>query len=55
MKNVNFDVDLCIETHRQSAIKLFGDKIDENKNVIGTDLYFDEFWRLRKRKLAYAM
>ncbi len=44
-----FDVALSVEIHRQSAIKVFGDRLDENRNVIGTDLFFDKFWRLRKR------
>lgn len=49
MKKVNFDIDLFIEIHRQTAISLFGDKLDENRNVIGTDYYFDEMWRMHKR------
>ena len=46
---MSFDVALSVEIHRQSAIEVFGDRLDENRNVIGTDLFFDEFWRLRKR------
>ena len=49
MKKVNFDIELLVEIHRQTAISLYGNMLDKNKNVIGTDLYFDEFWRLRKR------
>lgn len=46
---MSFDVALSVEIHRQSAIEVFGDRLDENRNVIGTDLFFDEFWRLIKR------
>lgn len=50
MKKLNFDIDLFVEIHRQTAIALFGDRLDEDRNVIGTDYYFDSLWIFHKRK-----
>ena len=49
LKKVNFDIDLFVEIHRQTAIALFGDRLDEDRNVIGTDYYFDNLWIFHKR------
>ena len=46
---MSYDVTLFIEIHKQTAIALFGDRLDENRNIVGADYYFDEAWRLHKR------
>ncbi|MBQ8357079.1 MAG: hypothetical protein IJX39_04650 [Clostridia bacterium] len=48
-KPMPFDVTACVERNKDVAIANFGDRLDENRNIIGTKYYFDEFWRLRSR------
>ena len=38
-----------IQRNKETAIGRYGHLLDENRNIIGTNHYFDEFWRLRKR------
>lgn len=43
------DVDKFIQRNKETAIAKYGDKLDENRNVIGTNYYFDHMWRFCKR------
>ena len=42
------DKEKYIQRNKESALARFGDRLDDNRNVVGTDFYFDYFWRLRK-------
>lgn len=39
-----------INRNKESALARYGDRLDDDRNVVGTDFYFDYFWRLRKRR-----
>jgi hypothetical protein len=41
-----------IERNKQTALKLYGDRLDEKRNIKGTMFYFDYAWRLRVRSDA---
>lgn len=45
------DVQTYIERNRQTANSLFGNQLDGDRNIVGTDLYFDYCWRLRKKEV----
>lgn len=44
-----FDYDFYIQRNKEVALKTFGQLMDENRSIAGTDYYFDELWRLRKK------
>lgn len=44
------DINACIEQNKQTAIELYGDRIDNNKHVKGTDIWFDYAWRIHVGK-----
>ena len=44
-----FEYSLVIEKNRKTAMDMYGDKLDENRNIVGTNYYFDSFWRLREK------
>ena len=40
------DKEFFIDRNRQVAKELYGDKIDKDRKVIGTNIWFDSFWRI---------
>ena len=44
-----FDYSFYIERNKQVAMEKYGDKLDKNRNIVGTDYYFDDSWRLCKK------
>ena len=44
-----FDYSFYIERNKKVAMEKYGDKLDENRNIVGTDYYFDNAWRLCKK------
>ena len=44
-----FDYGYYIRRNKEAATEKYGDKLDENRNIIGTDYYFDSMWRLCKK------
>ena len=45
MKRLNNE-DFYIKRNEESARKLYGDLLDENRRVKGTDIWFDYVWRI---------
>lgn len=45
-----FNKSIYIERNKQSAYDLFGDRINKNREIEGTEYYFDSMWRLCKRR-----
>lgn len=43
------DIQRLIERNKSVALDLYGDKLNKDKNIVGTNYYFDECWRLRAR------
>lgn len=41
-----------IERNKQVAMDLYGDQLDDQRNIKGTKYYFDDCWRLRERSDA---
>lgn len=48
--NASFDYDFYINKNKETAIALYGDRLDENRNIVGTNFYFDSYWRLCERR-----
>ena len=46
-----FDYDFYVQRNKEVALKKYSGKLDENKNIIGTDYYFDNMWRLRRKEV----
>lgn len=44
------DVRACIARNKEVAMRLYGDRLDENRNIIDTNYYFDGCWRLCSRE-----
>ena len=44
-----FDYCFYIERNKQVAMERYGERLDKNKNIIGTNYYFDDSWRLCNR------
>lgn len=42
------DFEFCIERNRQAVLERYGDRLDENRQVKGTDIWFDECWRIHE-------
>lgn len=40
-----------IKRNEQTARQIYGDKIDNNRRVIGTNIWFDSFWRIHTDSL----
>lgn len=40
------DKDFYIKRNELTARKLYGDRLDENRRVKGTNIWFDSFWRI---------
>ena len=49
-KSFNFDYDFYIQRNKEVAMEKYGHKLDENRNIRGTNYYFDSMWRLCKRE-----
>lgn len=49
-QRLSMDKEKYIQRNKESALARFGDQLDDTRNVVGTDFYFDHFWRLRKRE-----
>lgn len=43
-----FSISDFIKRNRDLAIKRYGDLLDENRRVKGTDIWFDECWRMHR-------
>lgn len=43
-----FDRDFYIKRNREVAFALYGSRIDENRRVRGTNIWFDKEWRFHK-------
>lgn len=41
-----FNKSFFIKRNEQTARKLYEDKIDKDRRVIGTNIWFDSFWRI---------
>ncbi len=37
--------------NKQTAIFIYGDRLDENRKVIGTNIWFDYYWRIHISKI----
>ena len=48
MKNnkKGFDYDFYIKRNEQVARKKYGKRLDDNRRVVGTNIWFDDWWRL---------
>lgn len=44
-KDKNFNYKFYINCNKLIAYKRYGNLIDENRHVIGTTIWFDEYWR----------
>ena len=42
----NFNAEFYIKRNEETAKKLYGDKLDKNKRVKGTNIWFDDWWRI---------
>ena len=43
-----FDIDNFVKRNRDVAISRYGELLDENRRVKGTDIWFDGYWRMHK-------
>ena len=43
-----FDREFYIARNRAVALHLYGDLLDENRRVRGTDMWFDDAWRFHR-------
>lgn len=41
-----FDKEIFIKRNEYVARKMYGYKLDTNRRVVGTDIWFDSFWRI---------
>ena len=42
----DFDYDFYIKRNEQVAMEKYGELLDENRRVIGTNIWFDDCWRI---------
>lgn len=49
-KSFSFDYDFYIQRNKEAAMERYGHRLDEHKNIRGTNYYFDSMWRLRIRE-----
>jgi hypothetical protein len=42
----NFDMEFYIRRNEETAKRLYGNKLDENRRVKGTNIWFDSYWRI---------
>lgn len=48
--NKPFEASKYIERNEQTARRLYGDKLNDNREVVGTNIYFDYAWRMHERE-----
>ena len=41
-----FDISFYIARNEQTARELYGNRLDENRRVKGTNIWFDDWWRI---------
>ena len=41
-----FDERYYIQRNKEVAMELYGNRLDADRNIVGTNYYFDRFWRL---------
>ena len=39
-------MEFYIKRNEETAKQLYGNKLDENRRVIGTNIWFDYYWRI---------
>ena len=44
----DFNPQLYVKRNREVALRRYGNLLDENRKVVGTDIWFDEMWRLHR-------
>lgn len=44
LKPDKFDREFYIQRNKSVALELYGSRLDENRRVKGTDIWFDENW-----------
>ncbi len=56
MTESKFNVDFYVKRNRAAALKRYGFRLDENRRVKGTDIWFDKNWVFHRgeEKEAYA-
>lgn len=42
----SFDEASYIKRNAETAKMLYGDKLDKDRKVIGTNIWFDSYWRI---------
>ena len=42
----NFDMEFYIKRNEDTAKRLYGNRLDENRRVKGTNIWFDAYWRI---------
>ena len=42
----NFDRGFYIKRNEETAKRLYGNRLDENRRVKGTNIWFDAYWRI---------
>ena len=45
-----FKYEYYIKRNEEIARQRYGDRIDKCRNVVGTDIWFDECWRIHTEK-----
>ena len=42
----NFDRGFYVKRNEDTAKRLYGNRLDENRRVKGTNIWFDAYWRI---------
>ena len=42
----NFDMEFYIKRNEDTAKRLYGNRLDENRRVKGANIWFDAYWRI---------
>lgn len=50
-KGVAMNKEFYAKKNKQTAISIYGDRLDENRKVIGTNIWFDYYWRIHISKI----
>lgn len=45
-----FDSNFYIQRNKEVAMEKYGHRLDKDRNIRGTNYYFDSMWRLCKRE-----
>lgn len=43
-----FDYEWYIQRNKEIAMKRYGNLLDENRRVKGTNIWFDDYWRIHE-------